>query len=493
MDVTMMPYIADAAPPAQPQKPSGKTDAGTGDEGGGFAGVMAGAMADTPGGGGEKKVAADDSSGDQTGPPQGMPAGMIPGMWSFVPLMPTVMNAGQAQNAAEGTSAIAPLTATGMQATTQLDAARGQTLTGAQAALPDKAGADLVPQLTQQNEQNQQNQLPSAAASDPNTATDVSQPTQTAAPGVQVITFPAMPNVPAATAPQPTATAEVTPTAAAEENATAPQPAVIASPQVATAETATAAQVLTAAVKPQAAPTDKRTENMPQAEAGSLEQAAAPAMPVPPTAAMTQAQTGDGDTALTADTPATAPEQQAAVADSTPSANVFAALVDQRTAPAATDVTQTASAAQQPANADPNNIAGQIVDHARLITRPDNSEMVIKLKPEHLGELTLKIAVENGAVKATFHTPNADVRSAIEASLPQLRQDMASQGLKVDYVGVYTSLDHFFANDQRHAPQQQQLNTVQRQSGDESFTEAVAAAATLPGTQTASGGIDYRV
>jgi flagellar hook-length control protein FliK len=81
--------------------------------------------------------------------------------------------------------------------------------------------------------------------------------------------------------------------------------------------------------------------------------------------------------------------------------------------------------------------------------------MVIRLKPEHLGELTLKIAVDSGVVSATFHTSNAEVRAAIEASLPQLRQDMANQGLKVDNVGVYASLDHFFANDQRHAPQQQ--------------------------------------
>jgi hypothetical protein len=51
-----------------------------------------------------------------------MLAGMMPGMWSFVPLMPPVMNAGQAQPA-EGTGAIAPLTAAGPQAITQLDAA----------------------------------------------------------------------------------------------------------------------------------------------------------------------------------------------------------------------------------------------------------------------------------------------------------------------------------------------------------------------------------
>jgi flagellar hook-length control protein FliK len=203
------------------------------------------------------------------------------------------------------------------------------------------------------------------------------------------------------------------------------------------------------------------------------------------------AATGDDDAALTADNPTPdAPQQPAASATATPTA--FAALVDQKLAPATATAAEATPTAQQPAGPDPYNVAGQIVDNARLITRAANSEMVIKLKPEHLGELTLKIAVDNGTVSATFHTASAEVRSAIEASLPQLRQDMASQGLKVDYVGVYASLDHFFANDQRHAPQQQQVPTARRQGGDESYTDAVAAAAGLPDSRTA-GGIDYRV
>ena len=67
--------------------------------------------------------------------------------------------------------------------------------------------------------------------------------------------------------------------------------------------------------------------------------------------------------------------------------------------------------------------------------------MIIRLKPEHLGELTLRVAVgSDGAVQASFHSDNAHVRSVIENSLVQLRQELNTQGIKVDRVGVYTGL-----------------------------------------------------
>ena len=86
-------------------------------------------------------------------------------------------------------------------------------------------------------------------------------------------------------------------------------------------------------------------------------------------------------------------------------------------------------------------VPGQIVEQARLIRSGQDTEMVIHLKPEHLGDLTLKISVtENGAVTASFHSDNAQVRTIIENSLVQLRQELNDQGLKVDSVEVFSGL-----------------------------------------------------
>ena len=139
---------------------------------------------------------------------------------------------------------------------------------------------------------------------------------------------------------------------------------------------------------------------------------------------------------------------------------------------------------------DTHNIAGQIVEQARMINRVNNSEMVVKLRPEHLGELTLKVTVEKGAVSASFQSNNPEVRSVIEASLTQLRQELSNQGLKVENVSVYAGLNQFFSNDQQQTAQQQQIKFKNRRQ-DESFIEAVEEAAVFPSASEA--GVDYRI
>ena len=115
----------------------------------------------------------------------------------------------------------------------------------------------------------------------------------------------------------------------------------------------------------------------------------------------------------------------------------FGQLLRENIVNAKTSVTETAA----PAPKDDFNITQQIIDQAKLIKRAENTEMVIKLNPEHLGELTLKVAVtSNGSISASFHSDNVQVRTIIENSLVQLRSDLNQQGLKVDQVEVYAGL-----------------------------------------------------
>lgn len=95
------------------------------------------------------------------------------------------------------------------------------------------------------------------------------------------------------------------------------------------------------------------------------------------------------------------------------------------------------------------DIPKQIVEQARLIRRGEDTQMVIKLNPEHLGELTLKVSVtSNGSVNASFHSDNTAVRTIIENSLVQLKQELNDQGLKVENVDVYAALDSDLPQDQ---------------------------------------------
>ena len=161
--------------------------------------------------------------------------------------------------------------------------------------------------------------------------------------------------------------------------------------------------------------------------------------------------------------------------------------------------TQTAQAAQQPQT--DYDVPQQIVDQARLIQRGQDTEMVIHLKPEHLGDLTLRVSVGvDGAVNASFHSNNAEVRTIIENTLVQLKQDLNDQGIKVDNVGVYAGLaDGGLPQDSGQQSWQQGSSQGQRHSTQESAEafedgqELAAALAAQKEGNAATDGVDYRV
>ena len=142
------------------------------------------------------------------------------------------------------------------------------------------------------------------------------------------------------------------------------------------------------------------------------------------------------------------------------------------------------------------------MDQARLIRTNENTEMVIKLNPDHLGDLTLKVSVsQNGSVNASFHSDNAQVRTVIENSLVQLRQELNNQGIKVDSVEVYAGLaDGQLPQDQgQQAWQNQQgsSNTSVRgvQMGADDYVEEAESLSAAVHTRenTAMEGVDYRI
>ncbi len=60
----------------------------------------------------------------------------------------------------------------------------------------------------------------------------------------------------------------------------------------------------------------------------------------------------------------------------------------------------------------------------------------LKLEPEHLGELVIRLVYRAGEVSAYFQTSSAQVREAIENSLPQLREALAGQNLHLQNASV---------------------------------------------------------
>jgi len=169
--------------------------------------------------------------------------------------------------------------------------------------------------------------------------------------------------------------------------------------------------------------------------------------------------------------------------------DAFASLLSQQSMKVENQMTTEAKQVSSSVTAD--MIASQIVDQARLVTGNKNTEMIIQLKPEHLGELTFKVTVENGVVSASFHSNNPDVRSMVESSLAQLKQDLSNQGLKIDNVGVYSGLGQFFSNEQQSGGYQQPTVKVQNKKTEEEFMDVLESSDSVNRVTDASG-IDYR-
>ena len=176
------------------------------------------------------------------------------------------------------------------------------------------------------------------------------------------------------------------------------------------------------------------------------------------------------------------------------------------TGPAPMQEVSTPTLAQAPQRPQPDyEIPRQIVEQARLLRTLNDTQMVIRLRPEHLGELTLRVSVgSNGAVQASFHSDNAQVRNVIENSLVQLRQELNNQGIKIDRVGVYAGL----ADGQMPQGQGQEAwQQSNRQSGpqqvyargdaddylDEVEGLTPAAMQEAPDGSVGMDGVDYRV
>ena len=86
-------------------------------------------------------------------------------------------------------------------------------------------------------------------------------------------------------------------------------------------------------------------------------------------------------------------------------------------------------------------IISQVAEKASVILAHDKSEMVIELKPESLGRLSLKVVTENGIVMARFVAENSQVQRLLESNMQMLRESLERQGIVVQDLSVSVRQD----------------------------------------------------
>ncbi|MBO4347276.1 MAG: flagellar hook-length control protein FliK [Lachnospiraceae bacterium] len=94
-------------------------------------------------------------------------------------------------------------------------------------------------------------------------------------------------------------------------------------------------------------------------------------------------------------------------------------------------------------------IYDQIGEYVRNLSTETINEVELKLQPETLGTLHIRVSQSEGLVKAEVVTNNENVRNIIEGQLIQLKEDFDRSGIKVDEVEVRVSTNEFNENAQQ--------------------------------------------
>jgi flagellar hook-length control protein FliK len=105
------------------------------------------------------------------------------------------------------------------------------------------------------------------------------------------------------------------------------------------------------------------------------------------------------------------------------------------------------------AELNPARIINQVISKAKVIIDGEKSEMVMNLKPDNLGRLSLKVITENGLVIAEIIAENQQVKQTLEANMQQLRQSFEERGMSVQNFSVSVRQDGGSSGEKRFIKQ----------------------------------------
>lgn len=88
------------------------------------------------------------------------------------------------------------------------------------------------------------------------------------------------------------------------------------------------------------------------------------------------------------------------------------------------------------------DVLKQITEKVEVNILEDKSEMLIKLKPDNLGKVTMQISVENGNISAKFLAESQKVKEILESNMQELKDQLAKQGMALQEMSVSVGSDN---------------------------------------------------
>jgi flagellar hook-length control protein FliK len=111
------------------------------------------------------------------------------------------------------------------------------------------------------------------------------------------------------------------------------------------------------------------------------------------------------------------------------------------------------------------------------------SQLIVRLHPEHLGSLTIKLVQENGELMAKIITSTASAKELIEANIHQIRHAIPAQNITIEKFDVFTQQQTYEqsyreqqqeSREQQHNRQEQHNGSNQNQEDENNFKDAFA-------------------
>lgn len=88
---------------------------------------------------------------------------------------------------------------------------------------------------------------------------------------------------------------------------------------------------------------------------------------------------------------------------------------------------------------DVSEVAQTIIREAKMMMQANKTVLNVKLEPESLGSVVLRVSSDNGKVSAEFNVKTTDVRTYLESSIPQMKQVLESNGVSLSQLSVTLS------------------------------------------------------
>jgi hypothetical protein len=139
-----------------------------------------------------------------------------------------------------------------------------------------------------------------------------------------------------------------------------------------------------------------------------------------------------------------------------------------------------APASPQPQHVDANAVVDQMLRGMAIRTTDGQSEVRLRLVPENLGDVSIKLVVSGGSVDASIVAHTADAQTALAGGQNQLAKTLADAGLKLQSFTVGLAGD--FSGNRDSRPNDAQTRSAWRRIGglesvdvDEPFDTALLA------------------